>query len=368
MNLPYGRLALPFLALAMGGLGFYHVGRESQTLPATVPPESPARSPYESGIAASGVVEARTENIAIGAALAGLVLEVHVPSARVGTRVTAGQPLFRVDDRHLQAQLKVAQTQLALAEARLARLEQQPRPEELPPSLAKVKTAAANAALLRDQLERGNQLIAARSLSQEEYVTRQRVYEAAAHEHARADAEHDLLKAGAWKPDLEIAKAAVDEAGALVEQAKTEIARATVVAPVDGVVLQVNVRAGERVSDRDAKALVVVGDINTYHVRIDIDERDIARFQPGAPAKAYPRGETAHEMTMRFVRVEPFVVPKKSLTGENTERVDTRVLQVLYAIERHEHPVYVGQQLDVFIDEATAAATATPSQTAGKGK
>ncbi len=362
MKLPYNRLVLPFLALAMGGLGFYHVGRESQTLPATAPPESPARSPYANSIAASGVVEARTENIALGAALAGLVLEVYVPSDRVGTPVTAGQPLFRVDDRHLQAQLKVAQAQLAMAEARLARLEQQPRGEELPPSLAKVKAATANAGRLQDQHERARRLIETRAIGQEEYVIRQREYEVAMHEQAKAQAEFDLLKAGAWKPDIEIAKAAVSEARAQVEQMKTEITRATVVAPVDGVILQVNVRAGERVSDRDAKALVVLGDISTHHVRIDIDERDIARFRRGAPAKAYPRGDTAHEMTMRFVRVEPFVVPKKSLTGDNTERVDTRVLQVLYAIEGAEHLVYVGQQLDVFIGEEKAVAQARRSE------
>jgi len=142
----------------------------------------------------------------------------------------------------------------------------------------------------------------------------------------------------------------VKEARAQVEQVMIEIERATVVAPVDGVVLQVNVRPGERVSDRDAKTLMVLGDIKTLHVRVDIDERDIARFRVGACAKAYPRGETGHEMTLRFVRVEPLVVPKKSLTGENTERVDTRVLQVLYAVEAADHAAYVGQQLDVFID------------------
>src|SRR6516164_368550 len=65
-----------------------------------------------------------------GAALPGLVLEVYVPSDRVGTHVKAGQPLFRVDDRHLQAQLKVAEAQHAAAVARLAKLEKQPRPEE----------------------------------------------------------------------------------------------------------------------------------------------------------------------------------------------------------------------------------------------
>jgi multidrug resistance efflux pump len=344
------RVVLPFVALAMGGLGFYHVQRESQSAPATEPPQYPARSPFENAIAASGVVEARTENIAIGAALSGLVLEVHVPSERVGTRVSAGQALFRVDDRHLQAQLKIAQAQLAVAEARLAKLEQQPRPEELPPSLAKVDAATANAARLQDQFERARSTPGPGVFSREEQVTRQRAYEAALHEQKLAQAEYDLLKAGAWKPDIDVAKAAVAEARAQVEHAKTEIERATVVAPVDGVVLQVNVRPGERVSDRDAKALVVLGDISTYHVRVDIDERDIARFRLGAPGRAFPRGETTHEISMKFVRVEPYVVPKKSLTGDNTERVDTRVLQVLYAIERSERPVYVGQQLDVFVD------------------
>src|SRR5262245_27100393 len=167
MNLAYSRVVLPLLALAMGGLGFYHVNRESQTAPAAAPPETPARSPYEHGIAASGVVEARTENIAIGAALAGLVLEVYVPSDRVGTPVTAGQPLFRVDDRHLKAQLEVAQAQRGLAEARLARLERQPRPEELPPALARVKAATANAARWQDQSERGRRLVKTGAMARE---------------------------------------------------------------------------------------------------------------------------------------------------------------------------------------------------------
>jgi HlyD family secretion protein len=231
----------------------------------------------------------------------------------------------------------------------------QPRPEELPPSLARVKVAKANVALTKDQYDRGELLVPQHGLSKEEYVIRKQAYESAVHEHARAQAEYELLKAGAWKPDIDVAKATVAEARSQLEQIKIEIERATVAAPVDGVVLQVNVRAGERVSDRDAKALMVLGDIGIFHVRVDIDERDIARFRPGAPAKAYPRGETAHQVSMRFVRVEPFVVPKKALTGDNTERVDTRVLQAIYAIDSARHPVYVGQQLDVFIDNQSSA-------------
>jgi multidrug resistance efflux pump len=350
VKLSFVRVVLPVVALAMAGLGFYHVARESESAPATAPPKYPAQSPFKDSIAATGMVEPLTENIAIGAALAGLVLEVYVPTDKVGTKVAAGQPLFRVDDRHLKAQLKVAEAQLELATANLVKLENQPRPGELPVSLAKVKAADAKMASLKYQLEIAEKLMAKGALAEEEFVIKKWAYETSLHDQAHAQADYDLLKAGAWQPDLKIAKVSIATAQAQVEQLKTEIDRATVVAPVAGTVLQVNVRAGEYISAQNAKALMVLGDVSTYHVRVDIDERDIARFKKGAVAKAYPRGAAGQELTLHFVRVEPFVVPKKSLTGENTERVDTRVLQVVYAIEAPKNAVYVGQQLDVFID------------------
>src|SRR5262245_44078267 len=349
MKLSMSRSVLPILGLSMAALGFYHVQERSQSAPLTAPPEVPARVPFEHSVAGSGVVEAETENITIGSALPGLVLEVHVPSSKVGQRVKAGEPLFRVDDRHLKAQLAVAEAQLASAKAALTKLEQQPRPEELAVSLAKLKAATAKLALWEDQYQRGKQLSGRGVISQEEYMTRQLTYETSAHDKAQAQAEYDLLKAGAWKPVLAISEAAVKEAEARVEQLKTEIGRALVVAPVGGVILQVNIRPGERISEMDTKPQMVLGDTRTFHVRVDVDERDIPRFRPGAPARAYPRGETGRELVLRFVRVEQMAVPKKALTGENTERVDTRVLQVIYAIEPGQPPVYVGQQLDVFI-------------------
>lgn len=360
MNLSISRVVLPAIALAMASLGFYHMEQESQSPPPTAPPAYPARSPFDDSIAASGVVEARTENIAVGTALAGIVLEVYVPSERVGTHVTAGQPLFRVDDRHLKSQLQVAEAKLSQAQARLERLKQQPRPEELPPKLAAVRSAAANAARLLDEYQRAKRLEGTGAVTQQEHILRKQEHEVAVQEQARVQAEYDLLKAGAWKPDIQIAQADIAEAQSQIDQVQTEISRATVVSPIDGVVLQVNVRTGERVSDLDNKALMILGDISTYHVRVDIDERDIARFQRGLRAVAYPRGEAGRELPLRFARLEPYVVPKKSLTGENTERVDIRVLQVLYSIEQTKHPVYVGQQLDVFIDASAQVADAQP--------
>ena len=346
------RFVLPAAALGMSVLGVVHVERESQSAPTAAPLLAPSHNPYANAVAASGVVESQTENISIGAALTGLVLDVYVPSDKAGTRVAAGTPLFRLDDRHLKAQLKSAEAQLALSEARLAKLQQQPRPEELPPSAAKVKAAAANVARSRDQYERAQRVIGTGAIQQEEYIDKKEAAEMYAQQFTQVQAEYDLLKAGAWKPDIEIARAEVQQAQAQVEQLKTEISRATVTAPVDGVVLQVNVRPGERVSELDNKALMVLGGLETLHVRVDVDERDIPRFRPGGSAKAYPRGGSDQEVQLGFVRTEPYVIPKKPLTGENTELVDTRVLQVIYAIEPGQPTVYVGQQLDVFVDAA----------------
>ena len=96
---------------------------------------------------------------------------------------------------------------------------------------------------------------------------------------------------------------------------------------------------------------MVLGDTRQVNVRTDIDENDAWRFSPGARAIAYVR-ETNPDLhtELKFVRVEPYVVPKKSLTGDTTERVDTRVLQVLYGFPHDQLNVYVGQQMDVYIE------------------
>ena len=116
-----------------------------------------------------------------------------------------------------------------------------------------------------------------------------------------------------------------------------------------GAPLQVNVRPGEYVGTTPGQAIVALGTVGRLHVRVDVDENDIGRFKPGMKGTASPRGEPNTRYPLAFVRVEPFVIPKKSLTGGNTERVDTRVLQVIYAIEANV-PLYVGQQLDVSLD------------------
>jgi HlyD family secretion protein len=327
-----------------------HVYVHQQPLTRLEPPQTPARTPYTRSIAATGILEPASQNFAVGSALSGVVLEVHVPVDRVGAHVKAGDPLFKVDDRHLRAQLALAKTRAASASAQLTKLEELPRPEDVPPSEAKVRAARANADRARDEHERARALWFRRAISDEETVGKRLKHEEAMQQWHQAQREHELLLAGAWKPDLDVARAAVVQANAEVEQISTEIDRAVVRAPIDGQVLQVNVRAGERVGDQSQQALMVLGHTSPLHVRADIDEHDIAEFRHDAPAVLQLRGKNARHYPLRFVRVEPYVVGKRWLTGDNTERVDTRVLQVIYALDEIDGAVYDGEQVDVFIE------------------
>jgi len=122
---------------------------------------------------------------------------------------------------------------------------------------------------------------------------------------------------------------------------------------VDGQVLQVKVHLGEFAPTGALPTpLILLGNVDKLHVRVDVEEHEASRVQPGAKAIAAVRGNADLKTPLTFVRFEPFVVPKKSLTGDSTERVDTRVLQVIYRIEDRNLPFFVGQQMDVFIDAA----------------
>jgi multidrug resistance efflux pump len=344
---------MPGSAVLMLAFGWFHIVRTQASDEKLTPPSAPARAPYPNTIAAAGIVEAKSENIAVGAAIPGIVLQSAITPDDVGKYVPKGALLFRVDDRHLRAQLAMQRANLGSAKAQYARLEALPRPEEVPGLEAKLKAAEATAAQAKDMAVRGRIAIQSGVTGEEEYVQREMSFEVARQLRAQAKADLDLLKAGAWQPDKDVSRAAIALAQAQAEQTETEIERTAVRAPVAGHILQVNVHLGEYVGAQPGQALILMGDLSAYHVRVDIDEHDIPRFRSMAPARASVRGHADREITLSFVKLEKYVAPKKSLTGDNTERVDTRVLQAIYKIEPGDQAVFVGQQLDVFIDAAS---------------
>jgi len=342
------QVLLPVLGLGMMAFAIWYVVNTKPVVKHPPPPIEPARSPYAATLAASGVVEAQTQNIAVGSATPGVVVDVLVT---VGDEVEAGTPLFRLDDRQLQGNLAVKQADLSVAKSDLVRLEAEPRQEKIPVIVAQVDEADAAVIREADALRRAEDMFAKRVLPEEELINRREAWAAAKAKLDRSQADLALLKAGSWEYDLDVARAMVARAEADMANMQVELDRLEVRALVSGRVLQVNVRPGEFVGASPGQSLVILGNTDLLHVRADIDEFDIARFNTHSGARAVPRGNLQEKYPLEFVRVEPFVVPKRSLTGDNTERVDTRVLQVIYRVDSTGHPpLYVGQQVEVFVD------------------
>lgn len=349
------RYFIPAVAALLLGFAVYRVSGQTAKPPEISPPTAPARTPFAYTVAGSGIVEPRTENIAVGSALPGVVTKVHVETGR---HVEPGTLLFELDSAALAAEVAVREAAVTERQAQLARLEALPRPEERPAAAARVAEAKANYDQAFDLYERAKLLRGKTVMTEEDYLARRQGYDAAAAQLQRAEADLRLLEAGAWRADREVAAAALRAAEAQAQAARTELERLRVRARVAGTVLQVNVRPGEFVGAPPGQALVVLGDLDRLHVRVELDEFDIPRFRPDLAATASLRGHPDIAFGMKFLRVEPYVIPKRSLTGDNTERVDTRVLQVLYEIPALPAAgLYVGQQVDVFLGEGTAAKT-----------
>jgi len=325
---------------------------QNHTTPAAPPPETTS----EKTVAAEGLIEPESENISLSSAVSGLVTRVYV---KTGDRVRGGQPLFSLDDREVAADLGVKRAMLESARARLAKFQQAPRPEEVPPAQAKVDEAQALLADAEVQVQLIESVTDRRAVREEDVRRRRLNFEAASSRLRQAETELALVKAGTWSADLTISKADVDQAAAAVRQDEINIERLTVHAPVDGVVLQNKVRVGQYAqAGLAAEPLMVFGAGKGLHVRASIDENDAWRVQAGAPAVAHLRGNSRISYPLEFIRFEPYVIPKKSLTGTATERVDTRVLEVVYRFKDAQAQVFDGQQLDIFIQTNVAANTA----------
>jgi len=264
--------------------------------PIAAPLISPAQSPFPKFVAGSGIIEASSENIAIASPLAGVIKEVLV---KAGDKVEKDQALFTLDDRDILAEIAVRDAQVNKAKAQLDDTETQ---------LAIYKSVNDTRAIMRGEL-----------LKRESAVS--------------------------------VARAGLTEAQALLLESRTTLQRMTIRAPIAGEVLQSKARAGEFAPAQVMSSpLMVVGAVSPLAVRVDIDENDAWRVAPGSRATANLRGNTAISFNLNFSRFEPYVVPKRSLTGESFERVDTRVLQAIFTFERGTLPVYVGQLVDVYIE------------------
>jgi multidrug efflux pump subunit AcrA (membrane-fusion protein) len=313
----FSRNVLPIIAVIGLAIAAFLIWRGLPDRRLEEPVETPARATGALAnaprVAGAGVVEPSSEVIDIGTALSGLVTAVLVSP---GDYVTRGQPLFRVDERAIRARLveadaAIRQARAAIGEARSAE-----------------RTAARQLALYRQ-------------VGDPAAVSRAEVIQAEG-------------QSSAARERRSVAEAQLAAALASRNSARVELTRLTIAAPISGEILRVEVRPGEFVQAGGPQGgtstpYIQMGETRPLHIRIDIDEDEAVRVAMGAPAIVSPRGAAERQVQARFVRAEPQVVPKRSLTNSAAERVDVRVLQLIYALPDSDGLFRVGQQVDAFI-------------------
>lgn len=268
----------------------------------TVMYSPPPANPYKQAVAASGIVEAYEDNVYIGVQLEGIIQDVL---CKVGQKVEENQLLFTVDDTTQKAKVEVARAGFEVAKAELSKAV--------------------------SQLSRLTAIKDSRAVSIEDLRNK----------------EHDVI----------IAERTMANAEAQLESAEKDLQQTKTYAPKAGIILKMDLRKGEFASfypttaSSSNDAPIILGRTDKLQVRADIDEYNAFRIRDNQEAIAYTKGVAQIPLKLTFMRVEPYCVPKKSLTAAADERVDTRVLQVIYSFDVvKDFPVYTGQQVDIFIN------------------
>jgi len=302
------KYGLPAIAVAGALIALLVVFWSQKKQPVPPIPFPPPKSPYAHSIAGEGIVEPSSRNITVGSPFSQIVTKIYIVE---GDRVKAGDRLFDLDTRFFEAQAVTAKSQ--------------------------IEAAIINLQNLRTQFSFYERLTDKRAVSQQQY---EQAY------YAMKEAEEQV----------EVAKAMLGEVEANIEMSQIK-------APVDGEILQVNIHVGEvapNVQFANAQTvlpygasqypLILMGTVEPLNIRIDIDEEDAWRYIKGSKATAFVRGNSRMNYPLKFIRIEPYIIAKASFTGQTTERIDTRVLQVLYSFESCDLPIYTGQLLDVYFE------------------
>lgn len=310
------------------------------------PPVRDAAPAVPETIFASGQVEGASEEIQLRPQFAGRVAELAVAEA---AQVTAGDLLLRLDDREYQHAVTLAQADVRMAEARLARLVNGPRAEERREAEALWKSKAAELERARLQWNRVRQLRQQNAVTQQEADDQRMTVSALGSAVDAARARYELLEAPARDEDLQLAQAAIAAARAKLETAQLQLARTRLATPVDGQVVRIDTRVGELAGPQSAGPAVVVADTRRYRVRAFVDEFDAPGVRTGMPAAVTADGLPGRVFRGTVSQLSPRMDRKQHWTDAPDEQFDTKTREVWIDLEEADGLV-LGLRVDVKIE------------------
>ena len=352
---------LSFIGLVAGGVTAYLSAIVQPPLP---PAFAPPTNPYPQGIYAEGMLESAQpsgENINVYPEVSGTVKQIPV---REGQEVKQGAILLVIDDSIQRATTLQLQSQAQAAFTLLAELKAQPRKETL--DVAEAQVAAAQAALrtAQDALDKQQAAydVNPKSISKDALDSARNAVATAKANLDVACKQRDLTKAGAWIYDINNQERTYNALYKSYLSAHALLGKYTLRAPADGTILAINPTVGSYVSAQGAydsytqgmDPVLVLGSSQTYlNVRCYVDEILVPRLPAASRMKAQMsvRG-SADKLPLQFVRMQPMVSPKIELSDQRMERVDVRVLPIIFRVEKPRNlNLYPGLLVDVYIGE-----------------
>lgn len=352
---------LSFLGLLAGGVTAYLSAIVQPPLP---PAFNPPVNPYSQGIYAEGMVEsaqASGENINVYPEVSGTVKEIPV---REGQEVKKGTVLLAIDDSIQRATTLQLQSQAQAAFTLLAELKAEPRRETLDVSEAQVWAAQASLKTAQDAWNKQEAAYDAdpKSVSKDALDSAANAVAAAKANLEVACKQRDLTKAGAWIYDINNQEQTYNALSKSHLSASALLAKYTLRAPADGKVLAINPTVGSYISAQGAydsytqamdPVLVLGSSGRSFQVRCYVDEILVPRLPDASKIKAQMtvRGSDV-KIPLQFVRMQPVVSPKIELSDQKLERVDVRVLPIIFRIQAPQNlNLYPGLLVDVYIGE-----------------
>jgi len=323
--------------------GVWTVVKTERQLPRSTPAAAAVEPVHESAVVGPGRVEPAGEEVRVGSELEGRLQEVPVEE---GSHVTQGAVVAVLENQDYKARVSLAEADVSSREAELQRLIAGARAEERREAAAGTKEAEATLNNARAELKRYETLFADGLTAREQVEVRRT---AVAEDEARLEAarhHQDLVDATARQEDRSRAEAQVQLARSRLEEARSLLAKTVIRAPISGDVLRRQYRAGETVPA--GAAIVTLGDLSRLHVRMEIDERDIARVHLGQEAYCTADAYGARRFPGRVVRIGQMLGRKNIRTDDPAERADTKVLEALIELEPGT-ALPPGLRVDVFV-------------------
>jgi len=332
--------------------------------PVLPPAFSPPTNPYPSGIYAEGIVESDQptgENINVYPEVSGTVKQIPVTE---GQEVKQGTVLLVLDDSIQRATTEQLQSQAEAASTLLDELKAQPRKETLDVAEAQVVSAQATLKTAQDELDKQQAAYSLnpKSISKDALDSAANAVATATANLEVARKQRDLTKAGAWIFDIDNQERTYNALTKSFASASALLAKYTLRAPRDGVVLTINPTVGSFVSAQGAydtytqgmDPVLILGSPHAHlNVRCYVDEILVPKLPDPAKMKAQMsvRGSNV-KIPLQYVRMQPAVSPKIELSNQRQERVDVRVLPVIFRVEKPaDVNLYPGLLVDVYIGD-----------------